>query len=401
MLAKIKPYLTCRYLLYFYALTASWPCVLSFMGWLPSSKTGMMIIAVLSVLYAIKQRGRVPSSIKTIFIVQLVTFFLYSFIHSDSSYITRCVVLITAYSLIVVQAKRSKMEFVNTNIFWLTLQAAMGGIGFVLTLVGILKPFSTFIEFDGHVGQFYGLYTTTVALDGVFRVAGFFDEPGAFAFWGFIALLLNKLYFDNKKIEVILIIGLISTLSMAYFIQLPIYLFLFYRKRFGKMILPVILLFLILRGIASLSPQFNQAIFGRFQVDKSTGKLEGDNRTEHGEFCKAIWVQSPVVGVGGNQVIAISLQEGQFAGSNPYTFLATDGVVGYVILLLPLFYIFSLGRRKRKYTYVGILLALGLLQRPYDPTQLLYPLIFFTICFEGYRDVYLFSHIRISKIDMA
>lgn len=72
---KIKPYLTCRYLLYFYALTASWPCVLSFMGWLPSSKTGMMIIAVLSVLYAIKQRGRVPSSIKTIFIVQLVTFF--------------------------------------------------------------------------------------------------------------------------------------------------------------------------------------------------------------------------------------------------------------------------------------------------------------------------------------
>jgi hypothetical protein len=401
MLAKIKPYLTCRYLLYFYALTASWPCVLSFMGWLPSSKTGMMIIAVLSVLYAIKQRGRVPSSIKTIFIVQLVTFFLYSFIHSDSSYITRCVVLITAYSLIVVQAKRSKMEFVNTNIFWLTLQAAMGGIGFVLTLVGILKPFSTFIEFDGHVGQFYGLYTTTVALDGVFRVAGFFDEPGAFAFWGFIALLLNKLYFDNKKIEVILIIGLISTLSMAYFIQLPIYLFLFYRKRFGKMILPVILLFLILRGIASLSPQFNQAIFGRFQVDKSTGKLEGDNRTEHGEFCKAIWVQSPVVGVGGNQVIAISLQEGQFAGSNPYTFLATDGVVGYVILLLPLFYIFSLGRRKRKYTYVGILLALGLLQRPYDPTQLLYPLIFFTICFEGYRDVYLFSHVRISKIDMA
>lgn len=401
MLAKIKPYLTCRYLLYFYALTASWPCVLSFMGWLPSSKTGMMIIAVLSVLYAIKQRGRVPSSIKTIFIVQLVTFFLYSFIHSDSSYITRCVVLITAYSLIVVQAKRSKMEFVNTNIFWLTLQAAMGGIGFVLTLVGILKPFSTFIEFDGHVGQFYGLYTTTVALDGVFRVAGFFDEPGAFAFWGFIALLLNKLYFDNKKVEIILMIGLISTLSMAYFIQLPIYLFLFYRKRFGKMILPVILLFLILRGIASLSPQFNQAIFGRFQVDKSTGKLEGDNRTEHGEFCKAIWVQSPVVGVGGNQVIAISLQEGQFAGSNPYTFLATDGVVGYVILLLPLFYIFSLGRRKRKYTYVGILLALGLLQRPYDPTQLLYPLIFFTICFEGYRDVYLFSHVRISKIDMA
>lgn len=53
-----------------------------------------------------------------------------------------------------------------------------------------------------------------------------------------------------------------------------------------------------------------------------------------------------MVGVGGNQVIAISLQEGQFAGSNPYTFLATDGVVGYVILLLPLFYIFSLGRRK-------------------------------------------------------
>lgn len=401
MLAKIKPYLKYRYFLYFYALTASWPCVLSFMGWLPPFKVGMMIIAVLSLLYALQQRGRVPSAIKAIFVVQLITFFLYSLIHSDSSYITRCVVLITAYSLIVVQAKRPKMEFVNTNIFLLTLQAAMGGIGFVLTLAGILKPLSTFIEFDGHVGLFYGLYTTTVADDGMFRVAGFFDEPGAFAFWGFIALLFNKLYFDNKKVEIILVIGLISTLSMAYFIQLPIYAFLFYRKRFGKMLLPVILFFLILKGVASLSPQFNQAIFGRFQVDKSTGKLVGDNRTEHGDFCKAIWVQSPLIGVGGNKVIAISLQKGEFAGSNPYTFLATDGVVGYVVLLLPLFYMFYLGRKKRKYTYVGILLALGLLQRPYDPTQLLYPLIFFTICFEGYREVFRFSSVRISKIDMA
>ena len=401
MLAKIKQHLTYRYFLYFYALTASWPCVLSFMGWFPPSKTGMMIIAILSVLYALKLRGRVPSAIKTIFIVQLGTFFIYSFIHSDNSYITRCVVLITAYCLIVVQAKRPKLEFVNTNIFWLTLQAAMGGIGFVLTLIGILKPLSTFIEFDGHVGQFYGLYTTTVALDGMFRVAGFFDEPGAFAFWGFIALLFNKLYFDNKKVEIILMIGLISTLSMAYFIQLPIYIFLFYRKRFGKMILPVILFFIILKGVASLSPQFNQAIFGRFQVDKSTGKLEGDNRTEHGEFCKEIWLQSPVIGVGGNKVIKISLQKGEFAGSNPYTFLATDGVVGYVVLLLPLFYMFYLGRKKRKYTYVGILLALGLLQRPYDPTQLLYPLIFLTICFEGYREIYRFSSVRISKIEMA
>lgn len=389
MFAKVKPYLKFRYFLYFYALTASWPSVLSFMGWLPPSKIGMMLVAMSSVIYAFLQGGKLPSVLKNIFVVQLVAYMLYSFVHADTSYITRCVVLVSAYSLVSIQAKRPKMEFVDTNVFWLALQAAMGGIGFILTIAKILKPISTFVEFDGYVGHFYGLYTTTVTLDNMLRVAGFFDEPGAFAFWGIIALLFNKLYFDNKKVEVILVVGLISTLSMAYFIQLSVYTFLFYGKRFYKIIIPVLFLILALKGIASLSSEFEYAIFGRFQMDTTENRLKGDNRSHHAEFCRSIWLEHPLLGVGGNRLIQISREQGKFAGANVYTFFAMDGMVGGVVRLLPLFYIFYLGRKQRKYAYAGIILSLGLIQRPYDPTQLLYPLIFLTTCFEGYRDVYL------------
>ena len=57
------------------------------------------------------------------------------------------------------------------------------------------------------------------------RVNGFFDEPGAFAFWGMFALLFNKLMFDNKKLEIIIMVSLLFTFSAAYFVLLPIYFF--------------------------------------------------------------------------------------------------------------------------------------------------------------------------------
>ena len=375
-----------RHLLYFLALNVGWPSVFSFMGWLPEFHIGYIILAVICILYVMRDGRNIPSQINKVIIAQMLCFVLYFFVHNDGSYLSRCFYLIIAWTLLSIQMSRPKMEFVDTNVFWLALQSAMGGLGFVLTLAGLLKPIGTFVEFDGHTGTFYGLYTCNFVYRGMVRVAGFFDEPGAFAFWGIVALLYNKLFIDNKTIEKILIVGLVSTLSMAYFIQLSIYAYFFYRHRISKLLLGGVLFVGLLATVASFSEEMNNAIFGRFSFDEQTGKCKGDNRAEIAAFCKEIWLSSPLIGVGANNVISISMSKEVFAGANPFTFLATDGIVGQVFLLLPLILIYSMGRYHPKYKYAAIVLFVGCLQRPYDPTELLYPLLFLTIPLEAYRE---------------
>ena len=375
-----------RHLLYFFALNVGWPSVFSFMGWLPEFHIGYVILALICILYAM-QNGRVlPSSINKVIAAQLICFVSYYIVYNDTSYLTRSFYIFIAWALLSIQMARPKMEFIDTNVFWLALQTAMGGLGFVLTLAGLLHPISTFIEFDGHTGTFYGLYTCNAVYEGMVRVAGFFDEPGAFAFWGVVALIYNKLFIDNKKIEIMLIVGLICTLSAAYFIQVAIYGYFFYRKRMSKFLTAVILFLGLLAVVASYSEKMSDAVWGRFVFNEQTGKFNGDNRSEPATFCREVWLSSPLVGVGANNLIHISKSKGSFAGANPFTFLATDGIIGQVFLLLPLVLIYSLGRNHPKYKYAAIVLFIGCLQRPYDPTELLYPLLFLTIPLEAYRE---------------
>lgn len=385
---KLKQTITFRHILYFIALNVMWPSVFSFIGWLPEFRTGSFMLATICVVYlATKGSGRLPSAIRNIIIVQAVTFLFYFLIHSDSSYLTRCFYLVVTTMLLMVQARRKEMEFVDTYLGWLTVQAVMGAVGFVLVYAGVLHAFSTFREFDGHIGQFYGLFTTTVddASSGFLRVAGFFDEPGAFANWGVMALLFNKLFINNNKVEKLLIVGLISTLSMAFFIQLIMYVFFFYRNKLSKTFTYVVVFIGILTIIASVSPELDHAIFGRFEVNEETGTLNGDNRTEHSIVCKKIWKTSPIVGVGGNNLINVGQQMGEFVGANPYVFLASDGMLGQLVLWLPIFYMFTLRRQNKKFMYAAIIIFVGFLQRPYDPTQLMYPLVLLMMCMEGYR----------------
>ncbi len=391
IISRLKPYLKWRYFLYLFAMVAGWPCVFSFMGWLPDWKMNYMVLAAMSVLTMLAGRSKqLPPPISALIIVQLLSFLIYYVIHSDSSYLTRFVFLVTTYALLSIQMARPKTEFVDTNVSFLVVQALMGGLGFILFMAGLLPVISTFREFDGHIGEFYGLFTTTVSTGGMVRVAGFFDEPGAFAFWGVVALLYNKLFINNKKIETVLVVGLVSTLSMAFIIQISLYLLLFYRRKMSNLLMYGISFIIILLIVASVSPELNDALFGRFQIDAETGRLSGDNRTEHALACLAIWQSSPILGVGANNMIEIGSNMGEFLGANPLVFFATDGLLGQLILWLPLFYLFSLGRYRKEFRYTSIVLFAGFLQRPYDPTQLWYDITMYMLLLEAYREIYKF-----------
>ena len=274
MLKYIIPYLKYRYFLYFFALVAGWPCVFYLMGWLPFYKTNYIILFILVGATAFSKNAyrHVPKPISTIIIFQIIVWLFYSVFYLDSSYLTRVFILLSTFSILGLQLSyRNKFEFIKTYNFWLVFQAVAGSIGFVLVFAGLLQPLSNFIQMDGRPGYFYGLFTTNAVFEGFARNAGFYDEPGSLAGWGIFALLLNKLYINNKKIEYLLLFGLISTLSMAYFVQIPAYLFFFYKNQRRKIILTMFLFLLILIGLASFNEGLDYAIFGRFTVNELTG----------------------------------------------------------------------------------------------------------------------------------
>lgn len=390
MLKHIIPYVKYRYLLYFFALVAGWPCVFYLMGWLPFYKTNYIVLLVLAGATALGRDAYrfVPKPIAAIILFQIIVWLFYGALYMDSSYLTRVFLLLITFSILGIQLSyRDKFEFIRTYNFWLALQAIAGAVGFVLVIFGLLRPISQFIQMDGRPGTFYGLFTSNAVFDGFARNAGFFDEPGSLAGWGVFALLLNKLYINNKKIEYLLIFGLISTLSMAYFIQVAVYLFFFYKNQRKKILLPAILFLIMLQVLASFNEGIDAAIFGRFSINEETGTLLGDNRSDLIERTWKIFKTSPIIGVGAtNLATTISAKEG-FVGANFFVNWASDGILGFVVTYIPLLFLLKLGKYKQQYKYAFIIILLGYLQRPYTDTQLLYPLVQYTLLLFAYLDV--------------
>lgn len=386
MLKSLRPYLNIKSAIYFFALIAGWPCVFYLMGWLPNYQINYIVLLIVAAVYVCaKGLGSVPY-IYNMLIFQMGGWLIYSFIYADTSYLTRIALLLTTFFLLRMQyMDKYRLHFVKVFDGWILIQVICGTIGMILVLQGILHPLFEFKEMDYRTGYCFGLFTTNTYFNGFVRNAGFFDEPGALAFWGVYALLLNKLFVKNRVIEYILMIGLISTLSMAYFIQLFAYLYIFYKKQFGKLIVSFIALYLVMLSFASTNQTFYDAIFGRFEYNEETGSLNGDNRSDLMKNCWTIFKENPIIGIGANNMGTPEMHKQYgFLGANFFYNWAADGIFGVIITYIPLIFIFKLRRIDPIYTGVGIILLMGYLQRPYDSTQLLYPLMTYTMLFQGY-----------------
>lgn len=356
------------------------------MGWLPHYTVNYILLFILATSFiVIKNEYRLPSPILILLVLQITTWGIYAVIHGlDISYFTRILMLLITYMLLEMQLSDEHRGFIKTYNLWLVFQAVAGTIGFLLVVVGILHPIFEFREMDMRKGYFFGLFTTNTYFDGLVRNAGFYDEPGALAFWGMYALIINKLFVKNKKVEILLIIGLISTLSLAYFIQIAMYAFLFYKEQRRKLLPYVVAFIFALILISSFNEQMNDAIFGRMEYNEETGTFSGDNRSPMTKVCWDIFLEAPIIGQGAQHMLEISKERRVFVGANPNFTLATDGIVGQLIVWSPFFFLFGLRRFDKKYGCAFWILIVGFLQRPYDGTQLLYPLLSFTIVLQAY-----------------
>ena len=232
---------------------------------------------------------------------------------------------------------------------------------------------------DYGTDYFYGITTTNAIIGNIPRIAGYFDEPGAFAQWGVYALVLNKISPKyNRKIEVLLIIGLIVTFSMAYFIQLVVYLLLFSFSRIKKFIPIFIILIVGVFAAYKYIPEDTDLYLLTFKrLEMSGGQLE-TNRDDAADVAKAYFKESPVFGKGYSSLV----EKGTYFYDNPYETLASSGIVGTFALYLPLIIILLRYRKNGAWQAVAIL-AIGYLQRPFHIQYIHYLMMYllFLLCY--------------------
>lgn len=252
---------------------------------------------------------------------------------------------------------------------------AIGGvIAFFLVLFFNFSPLLEYNNVDGRSAYFYGFTCTNARIGNIIRYAGFFDEPGAMAFWGIYAIVFNELFIKNKIISKYLPILLLFTFSLAFFIQYFVY-YICFKIQSTKQILLIVAYIGICFGCIKLMENTDFALvydftIGRMQYDKSSGTIAGNNRSDLSENAKIVFLESPLIG-NGPQII----KEVNGMADNPYENLATDGIIGTVIMYLPLIVLFF-GYKNRKLKFAIIILTLGYLQRPFHP-NLLHPFVLY------------------------
>ena len=245
--------------------------------------------------------------------------------------------------------------------------------GFIYNLVGGQSLAG--IELKGGNSELEFFLTTfskkggVASVIGVIRPTAIYDEPGTFAFIiCVVALLRHKIQLD-KKMTWFLLIGGMITFSLSLYIYILFYIFsLFKIDRKSVKILPlVIAIILIMATFLPKLEYFDRLIIDRFKVNKATGKLVGDNRSEAMEL--AINYIEPKMLFWGidklcmENVFECTYRYGRF-GDNPVYPLVSFGILLSWIYYLILLMLFIQGLRGRSnIVYLGLLLLF--LQRPY------------------------------------
>lgn len=339
----------------------------------------VVFLLIFSVILLLRRKIQLPLfPFSEIILIQSLFWTFFCIYHNDSSYITRVFFIMIAYlSILCIHntsiGVRNFLQFYSKFI----LGMAIGGtLCFFLVFLFSFTPIFNFENVDGRTAYCFGLTCTNAYIGNVIRYAGYFDEPGAMAYWGIFALLFNRLFFYNEKFERVLMFCLIFTFSVAYYIQVVFYILFFYVRQVKHFFMFLFSAAIIIGGIyLSKDTDFDIYRFTiyRFEMDESTGTIQGDSRSELTEKAKKQFEKAPILGIGAQHFTEID-----YMADNPYEILAKDGIVGEIITYLPLLMMVFVGLKKgnKNFLYAAIILAIGYLQRPFH-VDLIHPMMLY------------------------
>lgn len=309
--------------------------------------------------------------ILVIILMQIGYYLFATFYHNDSSDINLCIQLISLFIIIsYINSFIGFRSFVKSYIY-VILAMGIGGtiIFFLHALIGIKPMFSVNYSEYG-TSYFMGLTTTNIYINysniRIIRYSGFFDEPGTFALFSLFAIILNRIYFNNKRIELWLISVTIFTMSLAFYFIIFVYFLLFYFTRSNLKFFIAILIAISLSYLYLNKNINNETIskvyeftFKRFELDDNG--LAQNNRAGNSEHDRAVFYQYPILGAGSAKKEVI--------GSNLFAIPAQYGIVGtffyYAFLVYFALQIISIkGKRRFFYSKILLLILLNFYHRP-------------------------------------
>lgn len=350
-------------------IISSYPYVFSLFLPLPSFLV-MQVFAftsliLISMIFKCKLKS-LSKNLTVVLVLQILVWLCFVVIHKDTTYFTRITYLVVSYLSLICLCNCNKGVngyFKGYN-NWIAFMSVAGAATFFIVLFTGMPPLFEFVEQDQRQGYFLGLTTTNTIIGNIIRYAGFFDEPGQMAFWGVWALLFNVSFIKNEKLEKILIIALVFTFSIAYYIQLFFYLLLFKIKNFKTILIVCVIVVIVGCGIYSTKDSdfdLYRLTFYRLEMD-SYGKMQGDNRSNLSENAKKVFSQHPIFGAGARN----ATENMPYMGDNPYTLLAYDGIIGLINTYLPIIFILLYFFKVREFWKLFIIIALGYAQRPFS-----------------------------------
>lgn len=261
---------------------------------------------------------------------------------------------------------------------WIFLMAALGTLTWALTTFFNYSPLYALPD-RAEKGRFiynYGLTFAVLDETSSLRYSGFFDEPGAMAYWGIYALVINRLFVKEKWIEIPLMVCLLFTFSVGFYIQLVIYVILFSisKKNIGSGIimcgLIVISMFIIESTKGSNLDFVYEMTLGRLDtMFGNTQDISLDNRSESTDLAYKEFLSNPIFGT--NKL-------DQNIGNNIYEPLALYGLVGTFFILFPFIWLLFSSIKNKDYdtTKAMIVLFAGFTHRPFHDNLLYYFILY-------------------------
>lgn len=373
-------------------LLCFYPYVFSSVFHLGSETLLLLFFFLITFLWVSKYKKTLPAPLVTCLLIQIGAWVVYAAMHSDSSYISRVFfIFLSALLLLLLVRKRLFFSFIDTYNRFIALQALLGVPVFFLYALGIIHPFAVFQNIDGRPLYFFGLTFSNSIAAGISRIAGFFDEPGALASWGIFALVFNKLTTNNRRVEIVLIVSLLFTLSVAYFIQLVLYFLFFYGTKV-KTMMPVLL---ILGAIALFTYRFvgeNEQLM-YLTVERFQGGTIRSSRGEMTVDAKQIFLENPVIGIGAKE-----LQSRGYFDDNPFEIPAKDGIIGLIITYLPILLVLLENIGNKKVLFGALILIAGYLQRPFHVNLLHYFMLYSFYLITFFNKVYVSKYGKLQSV---
>jgi hypothetical protein len=292
----------------------------------------------------------------------------------DARYFSVTFQILAALALFQVLANTNHVRFFAT--VWVNLHLVIGAFGLLVFVGGIafnIQPLTTFL--DRPYYDFGLAYTNVFYQVGdvkLIRIAGFYDEPGTFAFYMTFSLLIARLFKMPRWKELWLIILGLTSLSMAFFVVTFLWVLFSLNRRTFKYLLLLVLAVAV--GLARVDPDVREQAY-RVTVDRfnpaASGNrlLRGDTRTEIMIDNYRAFTDAPVIGHGLHYEDYVSEEYSYSFIVNPMAPFATHGVIGTVIInihVLTLFVLLALSRglTLRDKSLLFLVLLATLAQRP-------------------------------------